>query len=123
MKLNHIAIKNGSRIAQYINNWATSKNIPVEELALKPDMDEIAVDGLVVLNQNQDVDREAQEIRSLFDRKLKPIHNIDINGTVSASISNLELWIERNRCKSVMFICTENVVSNPNLERFFLHLR
>jgi hypothetical protein len=123
MKLSHIAIKNGSRIAEHLNHWASKNNIPVEEIALKPEVDDITVDGLVVLNQNQEMDKEAQEIRVFFDRKLKPVHNIDINGTVSASVSNLELWIERNRCKSVLFICTDTVLNNPNLERFFLHLR
>lgn len=123
MKLNHIAIKSGSRMAQHITHWASKNNLPVEEITLKADMDEVAVDGLVVLNQNQEVDREVSEIRAFFDRKLKPVHNIDVNGTVSASVSNLELWVERNRCKSVLFICTENVLNNPYLERFFLHLK
>jgi hypothetical protein len=123
MKLNKIALRNSSQISQIILNWATQKNIPTEDFSSKSDDLDLLQDGLIILNQNQETDRDVQEIRNAFDRKLKPVHNIDINGTLAASVSNLELWIERNRCKNVLIIGSDSLMSNPNLERFISGLR
>jgi hypothetical protein len=34
------------------------------------------------------------------------------------AISNLDLWIERNRCKKIMIIGSNELVKNPSLDRF-----
>ena len=48
----------------------------------------------------------------------KPTLHIDINGTIMVAISNLDLWIERNRCKKIMIIGSNELVKNPSLDRF-----
>jgi hypothetical protein len=48
----------------------------------------------------------------------KPTLNIDINGTIMVAVSNLDLWVERNRCKKIMMIGSNDLLKNPNLERF-----
>ena len=67
-------------------------------------------------------DKEIAELRDIFDHKQKPVHKIDINGTLMVGVSNLDLWIERNKCKKVLIIGAESLIENPNLERYLERL-
>jgi hypothetical protein len=37
-------------------------------------------------------------------------------------VSNLDLWIERNKCKKVLIIGADSLIENPNLERYLERL-
>jgi hypothetical protein len=50
------------------------------------------------------------------------VHKIDINGTLMVGVSNLDLWIERNKCKKVLIIGADSLIENPNLERYLERL-
>ncbi len=119
MKLDTIYLKNNSQFSQYIAHWASEKNIPLAEFPEKSDDSDAGIDGLVIFNQNQEIDKDQAEIRTLFDGKQKPVHKIDINGTLMVGVSNLDLWIERNRCKHVLMLGADSLLGNPNLDRYF----
>jgi hypothetical protein len=123
MKINRIYLRPNSQFSQQFNAWANAHGIVVEEYQEKVEDADNGIDGLVIFNENQEVDREVGEIKSIFDRKLKPIHNIDINGTLMVGISNLDLWIERNRCKNVLFIASDAILNNPNWERYLINIK
>jgi hypothetical protein len=123
MKINRIYLRPNTQFSLQFNAWASAHKINVEDYQDKAEEADNGIDGLVIFNENQEVDREVAEIKSLFDRKLKPIHNIDINGTLMVGISNLELWIERNRCKNVLFIASDAILNNPNWERYLVNIR
>jgi hypothetical protein len=119
MKLDTIFLKNNTRFSQYITHWATEKNIHLAEFPEKSEDSDEGIDGLVVFNENQELDKEQAEIRTHFDNKQKPVHKIDINGTLMVGVSNLDLWIERNRCKKVLVLGSDALLENPNLDRYF----
>lgn len=123
MKLEKIFLKNNSKFSQYLTNWASEKNYPLDEYIEKNDDADEGIDGLVIFSENQEVDREVGDIRNVFDKRQKPVHKIDINGTLSAGISNLDLWIERNGCKKVLFIGSDSLLENVNLERYLTNLK
>jgi hypothetical protein len=123
MKLNRILLKTNTLFSQQFSEWALAHHIRVEDFQEKSEEPDNGIDGLVIFNENQEIDRDIAEIKTLFDRKLKPVHNIDINGTLMVGLSNLELWIERNRCKHVLFIASDSVLSNPNWERYMKNLK
>ncbi|MFN5879584.1 MAG: hypothetical protein ACK44B_11995 [Flavobacteriales bacterium] len=118
MKLETLYLKNNSRFANLLTSWANDRNYTVEEFSDKNEDPDTGIDGLVIFNQNQILDKDIAEIRELFDHKQKPVHKIDINGTLMVGISNLDLWIERNRCKKVLFVGSDTLIDNPNLERY-----
>ena len=68
--------------------------------------------------ENQVLKQDVQELRTQFDKYQKPILHIDINGTLAVGKSNLDLWIERNKCRSVLILGADDLVGNVNLERF-----
>ncbi len=122
MKLDKIFLKNNSRFSNLLTNWANQRNYEVEEFTEKKEDPEAGIDGLVIFNQNQSLDKEISEFRDLFDHKQKPVHKIDINGTLMVGVSNLDLWIERNKCKKVLIIGADSLIENPNLERYLERL-
>lgn len=123
MKLDKIYLKTSSRFSGFLTNWANEKNYSLAEYSEKNDDSDEGIDGLVIFNENQEVERDILDIRAIFDNHQKPVHRIDINGTLMVGISNLDLWIERNSCKRVLFIGGDTLVDNPNLERYLTNLK
>lgn len=123
MKLDSIYLKNNSKFSQLLSTWAAERNFNLGEYSEKADGSDEGIDGLVIFNENQEIERDLGEIRDLFDGKQKPVHKIDINGTLMVGLSNLDLWIERNRCKKVLFIGGDNLLENPNLERYLSNIK
>jgi hypothetical protein len=116
MKIETILIKPNSPFSNAIAEWTAQRQFESAVFNKSDDPDE-GIDGLVIFSENQELDKEAEEIRASFDRKQKPVHKIDINGTLMVAVSNLDLWFERNGCKKVLMIGNESLVKNPNLER------
>lgn len=123
MKLDKIYLKNNTKFSQYLTEWANEKKYPVAEYSDKNEDPDTGIDGLVIFNENQEVDRDISDIRTIFDNRQKPVHKIDINGTLMVGISNLDLWIERNGCKNVLFIGADSLLENVNLERYLTNLK
>jgi hypothetical protein len=123
MKLDKIFLKDNSRFSHYLTSWVNELNIEVLEFSSKNEDSEEGIDGLVIFTENQEVDKEILDIRSIFDKNQKPVHKIDINGTLMVGVSNLELWIERNGCKKVLFLGSDVMLENPNLERYLANLK
>jgi len=123
MKLEKIFLKDNSRFSNYLTSWVNELNIEILEFSSKNVDSEEGIDGLVIFTENQEVDKEILDIRSIFDKNQKPVHKIDINGTLMVGVSNLELWIERNGCKKVLFLGSDVMLENPNLERYLANLK
>lgn len=117
MKLRKVFIKPGSSFGALVADWAASNSLDVEELPLEDGFDKV-VDGLVIFNQNSDVEKDLLDIRKLFDDSLKPVQRIDINGTLMVGVSNFSLWLERNGCTNVLFIGADTLKENANLNRY-----
>ena len=122
MKLDKIFLKNNSRFSTLLTSWAIERNFEVEEFADKKEDSEEGIDGLVIFNQNHSLAKEITDLRDIFDHKQKPVHKIDINGTLMVGVSNLDLWIERNKCKNILIIGADSLLENPNLERYLERL-
>ena len=118
MKLKTIYLRTGSALNPIISEWAVNNGLEVEEVSLTENYaDEI--NGLIIFNQNGDIEKDAAEVRNAFDGKSKPVHRIDINGTLMVGVSNFDLWLERNGCVKVLMLGSDTLVENGNLNRFF----
>ncbi len=117
MLVDRIILKLNKKFSNSITPWATSNCNDLVQLADK-NLDIISIDSLLIFNQNQILSQDVSDIRAQFDKLQKPILHIDINGTLAVGISNLELWIERNKCRSILILGADDLVNNINLERF-----
>lgn len=122
MKIQQLIIRPNTTFSKRVSEWAVENNIECLEVQLEDDFEE-HIDGLVIFNQNQDMEREALDIRKLFDDRQKPVQRIDINGTLMVGVSNFSLWIERNGCKRILMIGADKLCENPNLERYLSHMK
>lgn len=118
MKVASIYLLAGNQFSSAIQNWANSQ---AQELILaqeKPADFFEALDSLLIFNQNQELSQDILEVKALFDKQQKPVHKIDINGTLRVGITNFELWLETNKVKSLLILGAEELVSNVNLSRY-----
>lgn len=106
-----------------ISAWAESIGIETIKLDPKNDGQIEEVDGLLLFHENHDIDKVRHELLSIFEHKQRGISKIDINGTLSVAVSNFSLWLERNKCKSLLATGSEELIQNPNLERFLEQLK
>lgn len=122
MKIQQVFIRPNTALSNRLVDWAAVNNIECLETSAEEDFDE-NIDGLVIFNQNQDVERDLLDIRKSFDDKQKPVQRIDINGTLMVGVSNFALWLERNGCKNILIIGADSLCDNPNLERYLSHMK
>jgi hypothetical protein len=117
MLVDKIILRTGSKFTSYIAEWAKSN---CDELLMLSDrhLDLVSMESLLIFNQNQHLTRDIIEYKSVFDKLQKPIHNIDINGTLSVGKNNLELWISVNKCKTILIVGADDLTNNVNLNRF-----
>lgn len=118
MNVTKVYLLTESLFSSKISEWLLKKKIDI--LTFRPNEDNAlkVIDGLVIFNESKFLTKELDEMERLAKANQKPTLNIDINGTIMVAVSNLDLWVERNRCKKIMILGSEELVKNPNLERF-----
>ena len=116
MQLKNIYLRPNSAFSKHINDWAGKLNIQVTEHEFKIG-DQVA-DGLLVINQNQDINKETYAIHSFFDEKHLPIQKIDVNGTLQVAITSFEIWLKSFKCKDIYILGNDELIKNSNLDRF-----
>lgn len=105
-----------------ILEWTNDKRIegiPVEQKNV--DLTE-TVDAVVVFHENHNFSKEDEETHSYLTDNNKPGYKVDINGTLAATNSNFNMWLERNRPKSLLILGQPEVIKNPNFDRFLSSL-
>lgn len=123
MKVEKFYLQTHTKFGKVLTEWTENQSVESIEFHER-NLDDISmIDGLVIFTENQSVEKEANEARSAFDAKQKPIHKIDINGTLVAAVSNFTFWIDRNNCKTILMIGADQLVKNPNLERFLTNVK
>lgn len=116
MSLETIYLKSDSTFSTQLSEWASAIGVNTEEYDFKSD--EISVDGLLVINANQDIDRETEEVHAFFDVKHFPTQKVDINGTLQVAVSNFQNWMRNFKCKTILILGADDLIENENLDRF-----
>lgn len=116
MSLKTIYLKSESTFTTYIAEWASTVGVQTEYYDFKSD--EILADGLLVINENQDIEKDIEEIHAFFDIKHFPTQKVDVNGTLQVAVSNFEIWMKNFKCKSILILGSDKLVQNENLSRF-----
>lgn len=116
MSLEIIYLKPDSTFSTRLSEWASTMGIQTEFYDFKSE--EIATDGLLLINENQDIDKDAEEIHAFFDVKHFPTQKIDINGTLQVAVSNFQNWMRNFKCKTILILGADDLVQNENLDRF-----
>jgi hypothetical protein len=123
MKIDIIFLQTHTKFAKALSDWAQDMDLEIVDFHER-NLEEIdQMDGLLIFNENQTIEKEAAELRDIFDLKQRPIQKIDINGTLVVGISNFTFWLERNNCKKILVVGSDHLLENPNLERFLSNIK
>lgn len=106
-----------------MSSWAESMGIEGVKYDSKNDAHLDQIDGLLLFHENHGIGKSQNEWLSIFEGKQRGISKIDVNGTLSVAASNFALWLDRNRCKSILAIGAEELIKNVNMERFLNELK
>lgn len=115
MSIQKVYTKVKSKFSDRIEILSQAKNVAFEIMD-KDERNFDDVDALVIFHEDHNLDATGEETRDIFEKKLRPIHKIDINGTKQVIISHFGLWVERNNVKQPLFIGTDQLVDNPKIE-------
>ncbi len=121
MSVSTIYVKPETAFSTLIEEWASDLGVQVEKYDVR--VEDHPVDGLLLINENQDIEREMYDLHSLFDKKHIPTQKIDVNGTLQVAVSNFEMWLRNFKCKNVLILGSDKLVSNENLQRFLDRIR
>lgn len=121
-KVKTIYLIESNLFSKSIEEWAINSLLSVETLDTKTqDIDEF-IDGVVVFHENHNISKEIEDLQLILDSANRPGHRIDINGTLAATKSNFEMWLERNKPSKLLFLGKDDLPKNENLQRFLENL-
>lgn len=115
-----IYLKKDSEFSNHIEAWAHSLGLKTEEYSA--DFEDLSDVGMVLINQNQDIDKLDYDLHELFDKKHIPTQKIDINGTLQVAVSNFQMWLRNYKCKNILFLGADDLTKNDNLDRFLARI-
>jgi hypothetical protein len=118
MKVTSISLLASNKLSSKVQSWATSMASEVHSVNDKTADFFENTDSLLIFNQNQELSPEILELKARYDKQQKPVHKIDINGTLQVGITNFALWLDSTKSKNLLVIGAEELADNPNLERY-----
>lgn len=118
MKLETIYVIENNKFGNAITEWAEDKRIQVVPTTQKKDDLSEMVDGVVLFHENHNFSRDDDDIQTEMGRANIAVHKVDINGTLAATNSNFNMWLDRNRPKSLLILGGDVVSKNANLQSF-----
>jgi hypothetical protein len=118
MKVSSISLLISNKFSSKVQSWAARMAIEVHAVNDKTADFFESTDSLLIFNQNQELSPEILELKARYDKQQKPVHKIDINGTLQVGITNLDLWLDSTKSKNMFVIGAEELADNLNLERY-----
>jgi ABC-type transport system involved in cytochrome bd biosynthesis fused ATPase/permease subunit len=116
--LSSISLLISNKFSSKVQSWAARMAIEVHAVNDKTADFFESTDSLLIFNQNQELSPEILELKARYDKQQKPVHKIDINGTLQVGITNLALWLDSTKSKNMFVIGAEELADNLNLERY-----
>jgi ABC-type transport system involved in cytochrome bd biosynthesis fused ATPase/permease subunit len=118
MKVISISLLAPNKFSSKVQSWAASMATEIHSVTDKTADFFESTDSLLIFNQNQEMSPEIIELKARYDKQQKPVHKIDINGTLQVGVTNFALWLDSTKAKNVLVIGAEELADNPNLERY-----
>lgn len=118
MKLDTLYVIMDNKLGTMIAQWAEDQRIQVAPKPQKNNELIELVDSVVLFHENFDFSKEDLDTLDILNKNNKAVHKVDINGTLSATNSNFNMWIERNKPTCLLVLGEDKVAENSNLSKF-----
>ncbi|HTO37259.1 MAG TPA: hypothetical protein VL021_02465 [Brumimicrobium sp.] len=118
MELKTIYLVENTKFGKTISEWAENKGFEIKFAAQKNSDLYDVLDGVVLFHENHNFLKEDIETLDSLTKGNRLAHKVDLNGTISATLSNFNMWLSLNKPKNLMFIGAEDMIKNANLSLF-----
>lgn len=118
MKIETIYVIENNKFGKAIAEWAENKRIEVVATTHKNDNLTEVIDGVVLFHENHNFSKDDEDTQNELSNGNTAVHKVDINGTLAATNSNFNMWLDRNRPSTLLILGDEEVAVNANLPNF-----
>lgn len=118
MEIETVFVIEGNKLGLRVSQWAEEKHIQVVSKPQRNSELSQLVDGVVLFHENFNFSKEDEETLEILNKDNKAVHKVDINGTLSATNSNLNMWIERNKPTCLLILGDDKIAENSHLPKF-----
>ncbi|HLW30496.1 MAG TPA: hypothetical protein VKX29_06535 [Brumimicrobium sp.] len=118
MKIETIYVIENNKFGKAIGEWAEDKRIHVVLTEQKNNELSSLIDGVVLFHENHNFSKDDDETQEVLGKDNKAVHKVDLNGTLAATNSNFNMWLDRNRPRTLLILGNDKVAKNANLANF-----
>lgn len=117
MLLKNILLRAQNAFETEIENWAKTKSVHAAYFDGKESLFDVT-DAVVIIHEDHNISRELNDLRDQLEKLYKPTHQVDINGTVNASVNSLRFWLENNKPSNLLIVGADNLTENPRMKNY-----
>ncbi|MEX1001154.1 MAG: hypothetical protein WDZ35_03485 [Crocinitomicaceae bacterium] len=121
MLIKKIILRNNDPFEAAVADWATKNGIVVSIFDGKESLFEL-IDSLVIVHADHNISKENKELRAQMEKHHKPTQEVDINGTMNASIFSLRFWLENNQPDTILMVGDDKLIESKRFQDYFSEL-
>lgn len=122
MIIEKIYLLSTNSFSKCVEEWAAYASVQSQRLSIKKQNIEDLIDGVVVFHENFNKHKNIEELVENLVQLNRPSHRVDINGTMVATKSNFEMWMERNQIRNLLILGDDQLPKNTKFKSFLLNL-
>lgn len=122
MIIEKIYLLTSNSFSKCVEEWAKSASVQSQRISIKKQNIEDIIDGVVVFHENFNKNKNIEELVENLVQSNRPSHRVDINGTMVATKSNFEMWMERNQIRNLLVLGDDQLPKNTKFKSFLLNL-
>ena len=117
MLLKKIILRNQDPFEQTIESWALKNKVPSEHFDGSQSLFDLC-HSLVIIHADHNISRENKELKVQMEKNYKPTREIDINGTMNASITSFKFWLENHDPENVLIVGDDKLVEQTRFQDY-----
>jgi hypothetical protein len=117
MLLKEVVLRREDAFDQTVINWANNSNINIKQYDGSLSLYETA-DAVVLFHEDYSISKENEGIVDLFNDNGKFTRQVDINGTLIASVSSFIFWLENHKPNNLLFVGDDKLAKNEKFLKF-----
>jgi len=121
MLLKKIILRNQDPFEQSIETWAKKNGVDSILFDGSQSLFELC-ESLVIIHADHNISRENKELKAQMEKHYKPSREIDINGTMNASITSLKFWLENHDPENVLFVGDDKLIESTRFQDYLTEL-
>lgn len=117
MLLKEVVLRREDEFDQIVSNWALKNNISTKQYDGSLSLYDFA-EAVVLFHEDYNISKENEGVLALFNENGQFTRQVDINGTLIASVSSFIFWLENHHPKNLLFIGDESLAKNEKFLKF-----